>query len=188
MHNRSALFESELDYKKYADESLSAIAVDINENAMSHTSCLRQVEAGGREDLSLIQFASGGLTKVSVVLDESEDPGLKVLQFKFEVAKGWHLTASQADARSFCPLSLDVNSHEQAWQVLSLEYPDSEELINVPGDSGVPVYQNEFCVNARLRRIHSSSDRLCFSALLTVSLQLCNEQHCLLPEKIDFRI
>ena len=188
LHNRSALFESELNYKKYADESLSAIAVDINENAMSHTSSLRQVEAGGREDLSLIQFASGGLTKISVVLGEIEDPGLKVLKFKFEVAEGWHLNAPQADKESYCPLSLDVNSHEQAWQVLSLEYPDSEELINVPGDSGVPVYKNEFYVNTRLRRIHSSSDRLCFSALLTVSLQLCNEQHCLLPEKIDFRI
>ena len=138
--------------------------------------------------MSLIQFASGGLTKISVVLGEIEDSGLKVLKFKCEVAEGWHLNAPQADKESYCPLSLDVNSHEQAWQVLSLEYPDSEELINVTGDSSVPVYKDEFYVNARLRQIHSSSDRLCFSALLTVSLQLCNEQHCLLPEKIDFRI
>ena len=188
LDNRSALYESEIDYKRTAEKLLHSLAGEVNDNTMSHTSILRQIDSAGREDFSLIQYANQGLAKVSVQLCESEHALQKTLRFGFEIAAGWHVTAAQTDERSYSPLSLEVSSDEQEWRVLSANYPNASGIIDAVGSSGVPVYKDSFQINAKLQTKHDRVDSDRFSASLIVRLQLCNDQECLLPCKITFHI
>ena len=188
LHNRSALFESEIDYKSTVEKLLGSVAGDVNDNTISHTSILRQIDSAGREDFSLIQYANQGLAKISAQLCESEHATQKALRVGFEIAAGWHVTAAQTDEGSYSPLSLEVSSDEQEWRVLSADYPPASGAIDTADSSEVPVYKDGFQIIAKLRKKHDRGDSDSFSASLKIGLQLCNDQECLLPCEISFRI
>ena len=55
-------------------------------------------------------------------------------------------------------------------------------------DRVVRVYDDTFRLVAKLQRKNGRDDSFYFGASLIISLQLCNDQECLLPCKISFRI
>ena len=72
--------------------------------------------------------------------------------------------------------------------MLSADYPDASEVMNDSDNSVVRVYDDTFRLEAKLQRKNGREDSVCFGASLIISLQLCNDQECLLPCKISFRI
>ena len=188
LHNRSALFESEFDYKTVALRLLDGVAGDVNDNTMSHTSILRQIDSAGKEDFSLVQYVDKGLAKITAQLCESENSSSKLVRFEFKICAGWHVTAAGVNGGSYSALSLDVGADELEWQMLSADYPNASKVMNGLDNSTVRVYDDTFWLDAKLQRKNGREDSVCFGASLIISLQLCNDQECLLPCKISFRI
>ena len=188
LHNRSALFESEFDYKTVALRLLDGVAGDVNDNTMSHTSILRQIDSAGKEDFSLVQYVDKGLAKITAQLCESEDSSLKSVRFEFKISAGWHVTAAGVNGGSYSALSLDVGADELEWQMLSADYPNASKVMNGLDNSTVRIYDDTFRLEAKLQRKNGREDSVFFGASLIISLQLCNDQECLLPCKISFRI
>ncbi len=77
---------------------------------------------------------------------------------------------------------------ELEWQMLSADYPNASKVMNGLDNSVVRVYDDTFRLEAKLKRKNGREDSVCFGASLIISLQLCNDQECLLPCKISFRI
>ena len=65
---------------------------------------------------------------------------------------------------------------------------DIPKVMNGLDNSTVRVYDDTFRLEAKLQRKNGREDSVCFGASLIISLQLCNDQECLLPCKISFRI
>ena len=188
LHNRSALLESEFDYKTVARSLLDGVAGDVNDNTMSHTSILRQIDSAGKEDFSLVQYANQGLAKITAHICESEDSSFKSVRFEFKISAGWQVTAAGVKGGSYSSLSLNVGADEPEWQILSANYPKASEVMNDSNNSGVQVYGDNFRLVAKLQRKHGRNDSDCFGASVIISLQLCNDQECLLPCEVSFRI
>ena len=98
------------------------------------------------------------------------------------------MTAAGVNGGSYSALSLDVGADELEWQMLSADYPNASKVMNGLDNSTVRVYDDTFRLEAKLQRKNGREDSVCFGASLIISLQLCNDQECLLPCKISFRI
>ena len=86
------------------------------------------------------------------------------------------------------PLRVCLAEDEKHWVVDASQDPDNESsMTTVEGDT-IPIYENKIEIALSLKRTQVPDDELSFSSHLECELQLCNDQRCLLPTSIRFRI
>jgi hypothetical protein len=101
---------------------------------------------------------------------------------------GWHIAAAGATGGEIAAIELDLAETETHWRVIRCDYPPANAaLLNV--DAGnTPIYEEGFTIKMELARTESSADSLSATAELVLKLQCCNEENCLLPQALRFRI
>ena len=190
LRDRSAYLEesSQQLFSERAEQCISSLVGEINNNAVSHTSMLRQLAnyyEGNREP---IQYMDHGLAKVKARTISGADTLGKSISLIIDIADGWHVTAPTANLTNYIPLSVCLAEDEKHWVIDASQFPDNESsMTTVEGDT-IPIYENKIEIALSLKRTQVPDDELSFSSQLECELQLCNDQRCLLPTSITFRI
>ena len=190
LRDRSAYLEegSQQLFSERAEQCISSLVGEINNNAVSHTSMLRQLANYYEGNRELIQYMDHGLAKVKARIISGADTLEKSISLIIDIADGWHVTAPTANLTRYMPLRVCLAEDEKHWVMDASQYPDNESsMTTVEGDT-IPIYENKIEIALSLKRTQVPDDEFSFSSHLECELQLCNDQRCLLPTSITFRI
>ena len=190
LRDRSAYLEkgSQQLFSERAEQCINSLVGEINNNAVSHTSMLRQLANYYEGNRELIQYMDHGLAKVKARIISGADTLEKSISLIIDIADGWHVTAPTANLTNYMPLRVCLAEDEKHWVMDASQYPDNESsMTTVEGDT-IPIYENKIEIALSLKRTQVPDDELSFSSHLECELQLCNDQRCLLPTSITFRI
>ncbi|MDD9889854.1 MAG: thioredoxin domain-containing protein [Gammaproteobacteria bacterium] len=187
LRDRSALLTTEAQslYSEKADQCAASLVGDINDNAMSHTSMLRQLSSIDEGSNALTQYLDGGLLRIKANQSTSEDGRSKEVTLLISISEGWHITAPGAHKEQYKPLRVEVTDSEQHWSIKAIKYPESQKTLS---DESLSVYEGSIELMISLQRTAQSIDELGFSVAIACELQLCNDRHCLLPGTKTFRV
>jgi uncharacterized protein len=179
-------------YRTKCERCINSLLGDINDNAVSHTSMLRQLVSFEEGSTSLIQYVDGGLAKVQVEQSIANDLNAKTITLNLTIADGWHVTAPQASngegGEEYKELTLGVSKNENHWLSRSIEYPESgNSIASIEGEK-VAIYETAATIKLELERTQLPADESSFSAEIYCELQLCNDKNCLLPKTLSFRL
>ena len=190
LRDRSAYLEkgSQQLFSERAEQCINSLVGEINNNAVSHTSMLRQLANYYEGNRELIQYMDHGLAKVKARIISGADTLGKSISLIIDIADGWHVTAPTANLTSYMPLRVCLAEDEKHWVMDASQFPDNESSITTVEGDTIPIYENKIEIALSLKRTQVPDDELSFSSHLECELQLCNDQRCLLPTSITFRI
>jgi uncharacterized protein YyaL (SSP411 family) len=166
---------------------LAALSSEVNNQALGHTSVLR--EFGWQSDAlpEGIGYAAGGLARLVCRSDvERENDGsVKALAIEIVLAPGWHITAEGGNDDSFQSLAVSVSAG-CGWQLDGVDLPAANDLVELGDSSGVAAYGDRLELQLRLQPA-TEAVPASLPATVQVSLQLCEPGRCLLPETVLLR-
>lgn len=188
LRERSALLKeqgSELRYREKIDACIASLLAHINDNPISHSSVLRIIARNQSGSSDAIQYAADGRARLQ--WQRTETGSTIKLEARVTLLQGWHVTAAQQSSGNFVPLELRMSEEEQCWQIAAIDYPQADGVIDTDGKQ-LAIYQADFVIGAQLHRSEIPADELTASVGVELELQLCNQQHCLLPVVLKCRL
>jgi hypothetical protein len=178
---------SNLPIQAVFNKALTGLAAVINDNPISQCSLLRlasRSEEGTRDPL---QYAANGVLKIAAskqvdreLEPESSDISARVT-LVIDILEPWHVTAPHATAGSFEPLIVAL-SEGAGWETVAINYPEPTGTLQ-SGDVEVDIYSGVVTIElhaSRLAQGGAAENRLSIDA----SIQLCDDEKCLLLEKL----
>lgn len=192
LRDRSALISSDgAGYEFYrikCERCIGSLIGDINDNAVSHTSMLRQLSSFDKSSPLTTQYVEGGLAKIQAAQKTSNDLSTKQVTLALKIEEGWHITSPQTTSGQYKKLTLGVSDNEKHWVIKSVDYPKSDKAIAGVDGEEIAIYVSDITITIRLERSQLPADQLSFSAEIICEVQLCNDQNCLLPTVLSFRL
>lgn len=192
LHQRSAIsspYPSALeDLQLKITACINALSGALNEYPMSHPGLLRVLANTSRGSVDSIQYVAKGLARLEAHKQSQDDRQIAVL-LTITLQPGWHITAPQSgpQAAGFSQLELRAADDEAHWQLDVCEFPETDCAVQDARGLSVPVFRDTVEIVARFKRTKAPEDALTPSLGVEVSVQLCNDAHCLLPEQLLFR-
>ncbi|MEX0962796.1 MAG: thioredoxin domain-containing protein [Pseudohongiellaceae bacterium] len=192
LYNRSGQLESdagegEQSLRQRIDAGLAALSAHINENPLSHPSLLRlfsEREMGARDR---VQWIDGGKAKISCRRESVAADSARV-EVDVLLQEGWHITAAGEGGDNFHPLKVALAASECHWTVHECVLPAPCRELTVGDTQSVTIYEGSIRFAVVIRRSSVPQDRLSASTELQLTLQLCSETSCLLPQTLKLRV
>lgn len=178
----------DLAYKTKIDSCIASLIAHVNDNPISHSSSLIALIGNEQGSRDVIQYIEGGRAKIA--LNKTGLDSESSLQFECRISlhPEWHVTANQQSGGEFYPIQLSVAEQEERWKISKCSYPESSRNLKSSDGSVIAIYENDFVISVELQRATTETDSLSASAGISLCLQLCNENSCLLPQTLHFRI
>ncbi|MCH8264657.1 MAG: thioredoxin domain-containing protein [Proteobacteria bacterium] len=175
-------------YRGKIDKCIATLIAHINDNPMSHPGMLRAIALYEQGSAEGIQTIDGGRARIAVSKIESSADNVKIIEIKLSLESGWHIAAAGASGGEIAAIELDLAETETHWRIIRCDYPPANAaLLNV--DAGnIPIYEAGFTIKMELARTEFPADSLSATAALVLKLQCCNQESCLLPQTLRFRI
>lgn len=167
------------------DRALLALNGALQESPLSHPSLLRVFALQQRGSKEPIQYAGEGLLRVTARKLPTAAADVEIL---LQLQPGWHLTAPQARGGAFVPLDLRMDEEEEHWQLDSCAYPAPTATLAQAEGEAVAIYTGTVQLRPGFVRTQLPADGLASTIGFALRVQLCNEQNCLLPEVLRFRL
>ncbi|MCH7672914.1 MAG: hypothetical protein IIB72_12195, partial [Proteobacteria bacterium] len=175
-------------YRGKIDKCIATLIAHINDNPMSHPGMLRAIALYEQGSVREIQTIDAGRAKIAVSKIESSADNVNALEIMVTLDSGWHIAAAGAWGSEIAAIELDLAETETHWRVIRCDYPAANaDLLNVEAGN-TPIYAAGFTIKMELAGTESPADSLSASAELILKLQCCNEENCLLPQTLRFRI
>ncbi|PCJ24878.1 MAG: hypothetical protein COA96_08575 [SAR86 cluster bacterium] len=178
--------QSEVDYLQKSDLCIAALSADINDNSIGHSSVLRAVMEKQQGSVSEIQYANGGKARI-VAHRKNIGTSFKV-EFSFNLQDSWHLIATPNADSELRPVRLIITEGEQHWQLSQCMYPNASRSLAQDNGNPISVFENDFTIVLELERTNVEEDLLSASVGISLHIQLCNDEYCLMPQLLNFRI
>lgn len=175
-------------YRDKIDKCIAGLVAHINDNPMSHPGMLRAISLYAQGNVGEIQTIDGGRAKIAISITESSANDVKRLEIKISLESGWHIAAAGASGGEIAAIELGLAESETHWRVIRCDYPPANAVLLNAQAGNTPVYETGFIIKMELAGSGSSTDSLSASAELVLKLQCCNEENCLLPQTLCFRI
>ena len=128
------------------------------------------------------------MAKIQAAQKTSNDLSTKQVTFTLKIEEGWHITSPQTTSGQYKEMTLDVSDNEKHWVIKSVDYPESDKTIAGVDGEEISIYASDITITIRLERSQLPTDQLSFSAEVICEVQLCNDQNCLLPATLSFRL
>ncbi|MEX2469880.1 MAG: thioredoxin domain-containing protein [Pseudohongiellaceae bacterium] len=175
----------ELYYQSRIDRALASQHAAINEHPLSHTSLLRLIEHVNNGTLESIRYAGAGLVRVSTAR-QTDAAGLDIA-ITLSIAPGWHLTAAGQTLEHAVPMALAA---DQGWSLQEVHYPEALTSIKTADGETLATHEGEVTLTVVLRKVVLREDASAeaASARLALTLQLCDDSQCLLPETLTLLV
>jgi len=173
---------STLDYDNKATMLRSAFADSIANNPISHGYFLQALHKQIDGETSARQYAAKGA--VSIRRQWTMSPDKVDFSLFITIADGWHINAAMPLDKDLIATQV-VLSDILSWQIEQVHYPKS--MIKSLGFSQKPLALYEGAIEIT-GQLEASTPASTMPVFLEVVLQACNEQICLAPEHIKFRL
>lgn len=188
--NRRAALLPEADAAEFNGERITAcmreLAAAINANPVGHPSLLRVIRAWKSGEIEPLQTAGEG--RARVLARRSVEQGNHEAVIRLLIAPGWHVTAPDQAGGEFVPLSLTLDENEANWRLGEMRISGERGRLATPGGDSVEILRGEVELRAALAPVAAQPDDFTASAALRLKVQLCDENACLLPETLVFRL
>lgn len=195
LHKRSKLIDLESSqagnfYQGKLQSCIASISGQLNEHPLSYSSVIGVVDRFNAGVMDLIQYAGQGYARVRFV----RKIGKQRILITIDLQAGWHITANQQsgssseDVSQTTALQLALMDNETYWQLGEVNYPAANHAIDDIGDSSLAVYQDSVEIEAKFSAGQEKADLLSSSIGIELQLQLCNENSCLLAERLTVRL
>jgi uncharacterized protein YyaL (SSP411 family) len=198
--NYKAKRTNNFNYLAYADRCAAALTANINENPMSHASLLRVLATKGANPLNSVQYAGGGRARVALCNRQRTAGGQMTFEIEIDLQPGWHVIAPFVNVPAIdvpvtepfgqddnIPLQVFLHAGELHWELQGCSYPKSDAELEFAGKK-IPIYEDRKSVRVYLDRSDYPENSLSFSPKIGITLQLCSDQNCLLPETLEFLV
>jgi uncharacterized protein YyaL (SSP411 family) len=162
----------EFRYREYFTQTLAALAEKLNRSPLSATYALTAIsndQAGEAGDL--VYFAEG---HIAARLLRSDENNRFTLQLAID--DGWHVNADQVLQKELIPTS--VSTADQAWHLDELVFPQADEILLDFQTQRLRVLQDQTSISGRVSKVGGGSAPL----RLLLTLQACDNSHCLAPQ------
>ena len=204
--NRRAALLSEADAGEFSGERISAcireLAAAINANPVGHPSLLRVIRAWQSGEIEPMRTAGEG--RARLLARRSVENGNQEAVIRLLIAPGWHVTAPDQSGGEFVPLALSLDESETNWRLGEMQISGERGQLATPGGASIEILQGEVELLIALTPVAAATgdddpspgassqtgrvDDFTASAALRLQLQLCDENSCLLPETLFFRL
>jgi len=167
------------------DAGIAEMIAHINDNPLSHPSMLRLLAERDAGSLSPSQWLAGGRVRIDCRRLESSTDEERHIEIDIRVLEGWHLTAPGQGGDSFHPLNVSLAESEQYWQLESCDYPSAHRELVVEAAGSVAIFEGSLKLKAVLRHSAIPADLLSAASRVQITLQLCSETSCQLPQTVN---
>jgi hypothetical protein len=178
---------SDLPIQAVFTKALTGLAAVINDNPISQCSLLRLASRSEKGTRDPLQYAANGVLKIAASKRVDSEPEPEAgehsarVTLAIDILEPWHITAPQAAAGSFEPLVVAL-SEGMDWEIVAVNYPEPTETLQ-SGETAVATYSGAVTLElhaSRRAQGGAAENRLS----IDVCVQLCDDEKCLLPEKL----
>ncbi len=172
------------------DRCRRAVAPQVKEHPLNHGSLLQLLDSGPNAPaVHGIYYAGNGLARVRIRREPDVGTDSDTLRLRLEITlqSPWHILASGDDGAE-PHLQLALAADEPHWQSPSVSYPAAKVSLAQADGSALEALAGSVLIEARCGRQAGAGDALSPTVALELTLQLCNDQHCLLPETLQLRV
>ncbi len=168
----------------YSDKALATIAAfseQISANPAAYSYLLLGVDQILGGETGNIHYAARGAVTVRGKLNASGD-----LKIDLKVKSGWHINAHKTLQKDLIATEISLGDKAKGWEFKSIIYPKPLQKKMKFQQSELALYEGSFQISGKLES--DNSDNSLSLLPIVITLQACNEQHCLAPEKIQMNI
>jgi len=165
-------------YQDKAWETVAAFSDQVKTHPGAYAYFLLGVDQLLAGEAGNIQYAANGAVAIKATVQADDNNKFKLI-LDLSLKPGWHVNAHQ-------PLQKDLIATEvkladnQHWQLESVIYPEPEKKKLAFQETELALYEKQLLLQATiLKKIEAV-----LKIPILVTLQACNEQHCLAPETI----
>jgi uncharacterized protein YyaL (SSP411 family) len=179
---RMAQRTGSLEFKHKATSTISAFSQQLLANPEALSGMLLAADILNHGDIGSRQYAAKG--KVTVTTNTNSD---KKLIVNIDIAKGWHINASQVLNNYLIPTTLapaSLISSDECFIFEKVDYPKGELVSLGFQEDELLVYENFVTLSTDLSDDTKSG---CQTLAAELSIQACNDEVCQAPEKIQIR-
>jgi uncharacterized protein YyaL (SSP411 family) len=174
-----------LDYRNQANGLIAGFASTIERRPSSYAYMLTGIEDFREGELSARGFAAQGGIRLEGTIQSLSD-GKQLLSVAIEIPQGWHINSNLPKSKELIPTQLKLSDRATGWQLGPVTYPnDSMQQLAFQSEP-LAVYENKIQLQALLKKSDPTANNAPLPVELT--LQACNNETCLPPERITLRI
>lgn len=165
-------------YKARANQIIRAFSNEIAESPTSFTYALAGLLELDSGQVGEREFAAAGNVSAHGLVVKQSAEYLEA-NVQIQMSSNWHINSSSPMTENLIAtqLSTDPNS---GWKIADIDYPDGS-LIEAAFQSGqLSVYSDRVSIPIKFNRTNESAT----APVVTIDLQACNDELCLLPESI----
>ncbi len=166
-------------YERKANQTIAAFYQTISASPAAYGYLLQAVEKLQRGDISARQYAAKGAIKVHAVLNAEH-----TLSLSLSIPAGWHINSATPLDTDLIPTQLTLAANSR-WQLTNTVYPKATEKQLDFSPQKLALYHGNIQITAQLHTKNKQTDDL---IPLQLTLQACNNQQCLPPETLYFKL
>jgi hypothetical protein len=171
-----------LDYDSKASSTIAAFSDDIIQSPAAYGYMLQALAKQRQGDLTNRQYAARGA--ISVKAEVLQATNKKQLTVMLDIQPGWHINAHK-------PLDKDLIATELVLldiipqQMTNISYPQAIEKTPGFSQKRLALYEGKLLISAD---IEQSAEQNVKPIRFELKIQACNDQVCLAPETLQFRV
>ena len=128
------------------------------------------------------QYAAKGT--VSILAERVKNNGKHEVILSLTIQPGWHINANQPKDINLIPTKISLTNNED-WQLEDVIYPESTDKLLGFSQQTLALYEDEIQIKAM---VIADENRETVVIPIELNLQACDEQVCLAPEIVKFKL
>jgi len=174
-----------MEYKKYAEASLSAFSATLTSNPTTFPYMLSAANDLYKGETGAHQYAARGAVKVNAEINAQHS-----LTLNLSIQPGWHINAHQPLQEYLIPTSLQLPGDSQGWRMEDVNYPQEKRRTLGFQQEQLALYEGQFQVKAKLTKSPAKKEQALNAQSpppVELHLQACSDSVCLAPETLRLR-
>ncbi len=169
-------------YQDKAWATVAAFSEQVKTHPGAYAYFLLGVDQLLAGEVGNIQYVANGAVSIKANVQVMENNKFRLV-FDFSIKPGWHINAHQPLQKDLIATEVKLGD-EKAWQLESVIYPEPKKKKLAFQETELALYEKQTQLQATvLRKIDDAQ-----VVPLQVTMQACNEQHCLAPETIKISV
>ncbi len=170
----------------YQDKALATVAAfskQIDEHPPAYAYLLLGVDQILEGETGSVQYAARGAVTVRGKLEIADEKSFW-LDIELTIKPGWHINAHTPLQKDLIATEISLNADGKDWKLETVTYPEPAHKKLKFQQSELALYQGK--VQMRGKVVKKKNGDMVLP--INVSLQACNDQHCLAPETLVINI
>lgn len=170
----------EISYQEKARETVAAFADQVKTHPAAYAYFLLGVDELLSGEVGSIQYAANGAVTARAKLIPLSGKNYRLF-VNLDIRPGWHINAHQPLQKDLVATELSLDKNTKAWKLESVIYPEPEYKKLAFQQTELALHENQLQLQATV----TSIDKKIAIAPINLTIQACNDQHCLAPESLS---